>query len=137
MTTALARAVPRRSPSVLLVDDDEFMRRFVADLLGELGSTDVRMASDGKAASRLFDQSHTRPDVVLCDLHMPEADGFQFMEFLAERKYQGGVVLVSGMDARTINSASLMGRFHRLNVLASISKPVDRNALSAALAKLT
>ena len=38
------------------------------------------------------------------------------------------------MDARTLKSASLMARFHRLNILAALTKPVDASALSMALA---
>jgi CheY-like chemotaxis protein len=122
--------------SALLVDDDEFMREYAGDILRELGLFDVRTAADGVAGAQLFDRSAIKPDVVLCDLCMPGSDGFEFMETLAARKYAGGVVLVSGMDSRTLNSATLMGKFHRLQILATISKPIDKQTLSEALSKL-
>ena len=40
------------------------------------------------------------------------------------------VILLSGMDERTLNSAALMGRFHHLNVLGVVAKPVSRSALT-------
>jgi len=58
------------------------------------------------------------------------------MAILAERGYAGGVVLISGQEARTLKSASLMGQFHELNVLATLEKPIDKKSLAAALAKL-
>jgi len=120
----------------LLVDDDAFMLDFVGDMLRELGVSDVATANNGVNGAKVFDLAVSKPEVVLCDLNMPGADGFEFMEALAERKYAGGVILISGMDERTLNSASLMARFHRLQVLATITKPVDKGALSEALSKL-
>ena len=58
------------------------------------------------------------------------------MEQLSARGYSGGIVLVSGMDARTMSSATLMAKFHRLNILATLNKPVDEASLGMALAKL-
>ncbi|MBK1713508.1 hypothetical protein CKO43_12045 [Rubrivivax gelatinosus] len=136
---ALATPVARRPVSAmraLLVDDDKFMLTVLADLLGDLGVHGVTTATSGAEATIAFDRLLPPPDVILCDLKMPGGDGFQFMEVLASRKYAGGVVLVSGMEARVMNSASLMARFHRLNVLALLNKPVSAPALAAALAQL-
>jgi len=128
--------VGKRPVRALLVDDDAFMLDFVGDMLRELGVSNVATASNGSDGAKVFDQAASKPEVVLCDLHMPGLDGFEFMEALAERRYEGGVILVSGMDERTLNSASLMARFHRLQILATIAKPVAKRALSDALSKL-
>jgi CheY-like chemotaxis protein len=131
-------ATPRRvrASNALVVDDDNFMLSFITDLLRDLGVQSVKTARNGQDGLRSYEQSPVKPDVVLCDLNMPEADGFQFMELLAERRFAGGVVLVSGMDARTLNSAALMARFHRLNILGTLTKPVRETELAEALAKL-
>jgi CheY-like chemotaxis protein len=120
----------------LLVDDDKFMLIVVGDLLRELGVTAIITAANGAAAIEAYDRSTPKPDVVLCDLNMPVRDGFELMEQLAAKGFTGGVILFSGMDDRTLKSASLMARFHRLQFLDTLKKPVDKSALRAALAKL-
>jgi CheY-like chemotaxis protein len=132
-----------RSPSstrgarqALVVDDDKFVQTILSDLLRDLGVAHVTTAGNGLAAIQALDRAAVRPDVILCDLHMPGHDGFQFMEDLSSREFRGGIVLVSGMDARVLNSATLMARFHSLNILATLKKPVDAATLGAALARL-
>lgn len=135
MAITLTPTRSTRSLRALMIDDDAFMRGIVGDLLQELGVHDVKSARDGREGFEMFERAAVKPDVMLCDLNMPGTDGFEFMELVAERGYKGGIILITGMDARTRSSASLMARFHRLNVLATIGKPVDRDELAAALAK--
>jgi CheY-like chemotaxis protein len=127
---------PNAVQRVLLVDDDKFMLVVVSDLLHELGVSSIITAANGTAAIEAFDRESPKPDVVLCDLNMPVNDGFQLMEQLGAKGFTGGVILLSGMDDRTLKSASLMAQFHRLQFLDTLKKPVDKMALSAALAKL-
>ncbi len=120
----------------LLVDDDKFMLEFIGDLLRELGVMDITTAMDGAQGMAAFDRAASKPNLILCDLHMPGQDGFQFMAGLAGRGYRGGVILISGQDARTLKSATLMAQFHELNILATLEKPVDKMSLANAMAKL-
>lgn len=126
----------RTAQRALLVDDDKFMLVVVADLLRELGVSGITTAANGAAGIEAYERSTLKPDVVLCDLNMPVSDGFQFMEQLGAKGYTGGIVLFSGMNDRTLKSASLMARFHRLQFLDTLRKPVEKAALNAALARL-
>jgi len=128
---------PRTARRALLVDDDEFMLTVVGDLLHELGVTSITTATNGAAAVEAYERLQSPPDVVLCDLNMPVSDGFQFMEQLGARGFTGGVILFSGMDDRTLKSASLMAEFHRLQLLDMLKKPVDKSALRTALSRLS
>jgi CheY-like chemotaxis protein len=132
-TKTPARTTPANS--ALLVDDDKFMLTVLGDMLHDLGVSGIRTAANGADAIVALERAALAPDLVVCDLNMPGGDGFQFMEQLGKRGFAGGVVLVSGMDARTLNSAALMARFHRLNILATLTKPVGAPALREALAK--
>ncbi len=132
-----AASMPSHDPlTALVVDDDPFMLELVGDMLRELGVASVQTARNGLEATEKLDKSGGTPDVVLCDLNMPASDGFLFMEGLAARRFKGAVIVVSGMDSRTLQSATLMARFHRLLILGTLPKPIDRKALASALDRL-
>lgn len=128
--------VSNKAHTALLVDDDKFMLVVVSDMLRDLGIASVSTAANGNAALEAYERAAKKPDLVLCDLNMPVSDGFQFMEQLGIKGFAGGVILFSGMDDRTLASASLMAKFHRLQFLGTLKKPVDRVELQTALAKL-
>ncbi len=112
------------------------MLTVLTDHLHDLGIGQVVTAADGAAGKKAFDGMVSPPGLIVCDLSMPNSDGFQFMEHLASKHYSGGVLLVSGTNSRVKNSAALMGRFHRLHLLGVLDKPIDTAALGAAVAKL-
>jgi signal transduction histidine kinase len=68
--------------AVLLVDDEELIRRPMARFLSKRGAT-VREAGDGAAALEQLRQNGD-PHVILADLRMPRMDGAEFYERLQE-----------------------------------------------------
>ncbi len=67
-------------PAVLVVDDDRMNLLIAQKILS--GSYDTTIVTSGKAA---FEHLRYNPaDLILLDLRMPEMDGFQFMELIAE-----------------------------------------------------
>jgi CheY-like chemotaxis protein len=112
------------------------MLKIVSQMLKGMGVDEVTTAGNGRAAIDVFDGADPAPEIVVCDLNMPGSDGFEFMEELGARHFAGGVVLLSGMDSRTLNSATLMGRFHSLNILATLNKPVNEVVLRQTLVLL-
>lgn len=65
---------------ILLVEDDNSLRENVAELL-ELSGFDVCSASNGKIAVQKAIKE--LPDLVLCDIMMPEMDGYEVLEQLS------------------------------------------------------
>ena len=137
MENLLTRPEPTAvsATSVLLIDDDPFMLELLANMLRSMGVTRITLAPDGDRGAASF--ANGTPDLVICDLNMPGRDGFQVMEVLAAAGYKGAVILLSGMDERTLRSASLMGRFHHLRVLGAVSKPISRSNLASLIARVT
>lgn len=120
---------------VLLVDDDEFMLELITDMLHDLGVPNIATAADGAQGFAAFQSARQAPDIVICDINMPKADGFQMMELLAKENKNCGFILMSGLDQRYVNSATLMAKFHHLNILGALQKPVEKQVLAALLAK--
>jgi CheY-like chemotaxis protein len=71
---------------VLIVDDDEDARELIATVLRYCGAlvTDVASASEGL---RLL--TRIRPDVAVCDIAMPERDGYWFVREAHSRPHDG------------------------------------------------
>jgi signal transduction histidine kinase len=76
-----APLAPTKGWDVLVIDDDERWRGFIADYLGQSGHR-VRTAPDGAAGLALAAE---RPDVILCDIVMPGLDGYAVLEALHQR----------------------------------------------------
>ncbi|MBC3863994.1 response regulator [Undibacterium jejuense] len=121
---------------VMIVDDDDFQIEFVSDLLAECGIKNIVTALGGKSGLTIFDHTNPKPDLLLCDIQMPDIDGFEFMKKLGERNYTGGVILMSGQGAKVLYSASLVAQLARQNFLGTIEKPLQKDALMAAIEKL-
>ncbi|WP_317204318.1 response regulator [Janthinobacterium sp.] len=121
---------------VLLVDDDPFMLDVLEAQLRALGVAAIATAGDGALALAAYEAAAAKPDLIVADLRMPGLDGFELLNGLAERRYEGGLILLSGQEDRVLNSAHLMAQFHQLQVLAALAKPVDAQALARAVARL-
>jgi two-component system sensor histidine kinase/response regulator len=72
----------QRAPLVLVVDDDDSSREILRRQL-ENQAIKVLEAPDGSAALSLIE--HRMPDMIVCDLMMPEVDGFRFLTDLRNR----------------------------------------------------
>jgi DNA-binding NarL/FixJ family response regulator len=81
--------------TVLIVDDHPSFRATARALLESEGFDVVGEAEDG--ASALVATRTLRPDVVLLDVQLPDANGFNLCQFLCEDT-QPSIVLVSSRD---------------------------------------
>lgn len=86
------RASERKS--VLLVDDSVVTRNVVSKLLKTFGY-DVIEAKNGTEAISLVDKE---PDIVICDVEMPDIDGFETTRQLKKKKPDLPVILFSTLS---------------------------------------
>lgn len=122
--------------SFLVVEDNAFTSIVVCETLKSLGAAVIETASTGREALDVIVTSETSPDVLLVDLRMPEMGGVELIKRLAEQRYEGHVVLTSGVNERTLASVEEVARTVDVNVLGCLSKPITAAALAELLAKL-
>jgi two-component system chemotaxis response regulator CheY len=63
---------------VLVIDDAPLVRMLLRKSLARFGVQDVRESPDGIAG--LAETASFLPDLVFCDIHMPEMDGTGYLE---------------------------------------------------------
>lgn len=64
-------------PKVMIVDDDEFIRYYLKNLLEYIKFTVVAECGNGE---EIFDTFwETKPDILLLDIHMPGINGDKFL----------------------------------------------------------
>ena len=114
---------------ILVLDDEPFMLKLLAQLLTRLGFTNVATCDNGQTALERVDDAAHPPQLILCDLNMPGMDGIEFVRRLVEHGYAGSLILVSGEDERILQSARTLVQAHHIEVLGSLHKPVQPQAL--------
>jgi CheY-like chemotaxis protein len=83
---------------LLIVDDDASVRQSLSSVLVELGYA-VRMAEDGFSALTAMCQE--TPDILLTDLNMPGASGFELLGLVSRWFPEVGTVAMSGAFSGT------------------------------------
>lgn len=119
---------------LLVIDDEEDICETIAELAAAKG-LDVATISDPTMVGEKI--SGFAPDIVMLDLLMPGTDGVELLRLLADQIKNAKVCLMSGSDARVLNSARRLGSAHGLNVVAALEKPLDINAIRAALDQMS
>jgi two-component system, chemotaxis family, chemotaxis protein CheY len=72
--------------SVLVIDDEAFMRQLISRVLNDIGIFGVGLARNGEDGLEKVHEIGDRLDIILCDLQMPEMDGFEFVRRLRSSK---------------------------------------------------
>jgi len=74
--------------------------------------------------------------LVLLDLIMPEMDGIELLRLLGKRKCKAGIILMSGVGVRTIESAEKVAKVLGLFIVGHLQKPFRPIELVEILRKL-
>jgi DNA-binding NarL/FixJ family response regulator len=111
---------------ILCIEDDAETSALIAEDLQERGYI-ITIASGGhEGVSAIL---KTAPDLVLCDINMPDMSGFEVMECLTTVAPQQRSVPFIFLTARKDRDSELKGR--RLGADDYVQKPIDFEILAA------
>jgi CheY-like chemotaxis protein len=126
--TTPSEPVHRGRGRVLVVEDGEINQLVATGILEHLGYT-VELADDGvQALDALARASY---DAVLMDVHMPRLDGYQATAEIRRREAAGPRTPIIAMTAGAIEGDR--ERCLEAGMDDYVSKPIDREAVAAAL----
>ncbi|MCK4846716.1 MAG: response regulator [Deltaproteobacteria bacterium] len=75
--------ITSNTKNILLADDSVFFRVKLSDILSEAGHR-AHFASDGEEVINYIKRSRDKIDLLILDLQMPRADGFDVLEWLKQ-----------------------------------------------------
>lgn len=116
---------------LMIIDDDPVFSRYVAEIATQAGWT-VRTCDDSRTA--VATALDYQPELVFSDMIMPECDGLECLQKLAEAMPEIQAVAVTAFDPIYLKMAHrlLKGRFE--SPLQTAVKPLDPAAIRTLLA---
>jgi signal transduction histidine kinase/DNA-binding response OmpR family regulator len=108
-TYTFTTKVKQRNVRVLVIDDEPAARDLVANALRPEGFEVVTAASGSEGLSLAREQP---PDLVICDLVMPDMDGYEVVERLADSEMPKDVpiLILTGQDLTDMDRERLNGK---------------------------
>lgn len=141
MERAVDTAVDSRALHVLLVDDDAFLLELMVEIFSSMGVASVQVAHSGLDGLSVYRKASPTPNVVICDLCMPQLGGMEFLSQLAKEHCQADILIISGhnhtppddpnwqlakYDGPLLHLAEKMARLQGLKVCGTFEKPITR-----------
>lgn len=116
--------------TVLIVDNEEFMRNLVERMLFDLGVKTVFKAEGAKDAMRVIQTEYRDIDLILLDIDMPGIDGLQFLKMIRKTSKKEvaelPIVMLTGhADMTNVKKAVELG------IGGFLTKPVAAEKLKA------
>jgi len=131
-TTAEPIKFPRGTETILLVDDEDFVRDFGERILGRYGYN-VLLARNGKEALEIYRKEKDNISLAILDLIMPEMGGKQCMKEFLKINPAAKVLVASGyesgggpLDARQLGAAGFLRKpFNVAKILQKVRQIID------------
>lgn len=112
----------------IIVDDEERARDVLANLLAEYCPEVQIIASCATVPDAVIKINQLEPDVVFCDIEMPDYNGFELLSFFKKVEFE--IIFVTAYSEYAL-------RAFEVSAVDYLLKPVEIEKLEAAVAKLS
>lgn len=111
---------------VLIVEDDETLRRSLARVVRQWGA----QVSEAGSLTEGIELLHENPDLLITDVALPDGDAFRLLELAAQRRPAPVAIAVSGQT-----STEDAFRLAQVGCRAYLEKPFDLDRLAECVEK--
>jgi DNA-binding NtrC family response regulator len=116
---------------VLIIDDEEQVRKLIGEVLEEAGH-EVVEARNGREGMKLYEANPA--DLVITDLVMPEQEGLETITGLRRRFPAVKIIAISGAQQKL--DLDLLYVAEKLGALRTLEKPFEMQKLVALVEEL-
>ncbi|HXH71720.1 MAG TPA: response regulator [Mariprofundaceae bacterium] len=128
--TATDTAMPQgNGETILLVDDDEYLRESTRELLEQMNYRIIE-AGNGREAVAIFQQRSQEIDLTIMDIAMPEMGGVRASKMIREFDPDAHVIFITGYDKYNTLGQSVISDWNDL-----VYKPLNIASLGKAIQK--
>ncbi len=114
---------------ILVVDDNAFQRKKIISIIKGVGTYEIHEAGDGIEALKVV--SEQNPDLVFCDIVMPNMDGIEFLTEMSKKHSSIPVVMLTSDTESTQKD-----KCRDLGAKAFLGKPPSEDKLTIVLNKI-
>ncbi|MGH7845765.1 MAG: sigma-54-dependent transcriptional regulator [Candidatus Binatia bacterium] len=128
--------------SILVVDDDPYIREILKDTLDSFGSR-VSVASNGEECLKVLDKE--APDLLLLDIEMPDKSGLEVLKEIRQRGSDVAVIMITayGTIERAVQAMKegafdfITKPFELDHIAVVVEKALERERLKQGLERFT
>ena len=84
--------------AIMVVDDDELGRKYLSSLLDGIGVGNALTAESGAGALRELEATDADVNLIICDVEMPEMNGFEFVRRIRDDQPRFGSVIQNKIE---------------------------------------
>jgi EAL domain-containing protein (putative c-di-GMP-specific phosphodiesterase class I) len=121
----------KASQKILVIDDEIDVCEFVSAAAQGMGF-DCIATTD---ATTFLDALTPDTALIVLDLMMPEMDGVEMLRLLGEQKCKAGIILMSGVGKRVLETAEQLAEVLGLSIVGHLQKPFRLVELEDVLAR--
>ncbi|MDR9828106.1 EAL domain-containing response regulator [Vibrio sp. FNV 38] len=117
--------------NILIIEDETLQCRLLQRALESLSDGKIHIAENG--IEGLEKATLYKPDLIFCDLKMPNMDGVQFAQQLVSLSLDTKLVFISSSDSDILNAVVHMASNQGLKYCTKLNKPISKQDIATVL----